>query len=187
MERLAIMHIGIMSKSHFAIDMNPGKIFEQDIRSSIPDDVHYTRLRDPILKNKGDGSGYTFGDRCPYDCIIYRYPHQYCLELKSTAGTSISYYGASPMIKAHQIEELAKAASHPGVIAGLVLNYRKSGRTWFVDIRDFQCYADASTKKSLNQHDCESIGTEIHAELKRVHYHYDLSPLFRCGQERLEA
>lgn len=166
--------------------MNPGKQFEQDFRDSVPEDAYYTRIRDPILENRSAGGGYTFGDRCPYDCIIYHYPHQYCLELKSTAGTSISYDGAAPMIKKHQIEELARAARYPGVIAGLILNYRKTGRTWFIDIRDFQCFADASTRKSLNEKDCVLIGTQIPGCRKRVHYHYSLEVLWGGGQLRLE-
>ncbi len=50
--------------------INPGKLFEHDFRESIPQDVHYVRIRDPILENRSAGGGYTFGDRCPYDCIV---------------------------------------------------------------------------------------------------------------------
>lgn len=166
---------------------NPGKLFEHDFRDSIPQDVHYVRIRDPILENRSAGGGYTFGDRCPYDCIVYRYPTQYCLELKSTGGTNISYSGASPMIQNHQIEELARAARYPGIIAGLILNYRRIGRTWFVDIRDFQSYADASQKKSINPKDCALIGTEIPGTLMRVHWRYDISALWGGGQIGLEV
>ncbi len=166
--------------------MNPGKQFEGDFADSARKFGHYVRIRDPILENRSAGGGYTFGDRCPYDCLLYRYPHQYCLELKSTAGSNISYDGASPMIKKHQIEELAKAARTNGVFAGFILNFRRSGRTWFIDIRDFLCFRDASTRKSLNENDCILIGTEVPGTKKKVHWDYDLSPLWGEGQIRLE-
>ena len=94
--------------------INPGKLFEHDFKESIPKDVYYVRIRDPILENRKtdpkEKKSYTFGERCPYDCILNYKSTMYCLELKSTGGTSISYSGARPMIKAHQIEQLARTA-----------------------------------------------------------------------------
>ena len=84
------------------------------------------------------------------------------------------------MIQNHQIEELARAARYPGIIAGLILNYRRIGRTWFVDIRDSQ-------KKSINPKDCALIGTEIPGTLMRVHWRYDISALWGGGQIGLEV
>lgn len=171
--------------------INPGKLFEHDFKESIPKDVYYVRIRDPILENRKtdpkEKKSYTFGERCPYDCILNYKSTQYCLELKSTGGTSIGYSGARPMIKAHQIEELARAARYPGIIAGLILNYRRIGRTWFIDIRDFQSYADASQRKSINPKDCALIGTEIPGTLMRVHWRYDISALWGGGQIGLEV
>ena len=163
--------------------MNPGKIFEEDIRDSIPDDVHYTRIRDPILPD-GDGS-YRFGNKCPFDIILYLKPHQYCLELKSTAGTSISYDGPDPMIKQHQVEALIHASRDEGIVAGLLLNYRRTGGTYFVPISSFNALRLESKRKSINEKDAMMYGIQIPSRLKSTRHAYDLDVLFGRGQMKL--
>lgn len=163
-----------------AYRVNPGKIFEEDIRDSVPKDVYYLRLRDPILSDGNDG--YRFGSKCPYDILLYLKPHQYCLELKSTAGTSISYDGNNPMIKRHQIECLTEAAQYEGVVCGFLLNYRRTGGTYFVPISSFLVLKEESARKSINENDAKRYGIPIPSRLKKTRHAYDLDALFGRGQ-----
>ena len=162
--------------------MNPGKIFEADIRSSVPEDVYYLRLRDPILED-GRG-GYRFGDRCPFDMLLYLEPTLCCLELKSTVGTSISFDGANPMIKAHQLQGLRDAAVK-GCKAGMLLNYRRTGGTYFVTIQAFDQWRGACGRKIINEQDARRIGLVVPSQLMRTRHRYEIDSLFDRGQLKL--
>lgn len=164
--------------------MNPGKVFEADIRSSVPDDVYYLRLRDPILED-GRG-GYRFGDRCPFDMLLYLEPVLCCLELKSTGGTSISFDGANPMIKPHQLQGLREAATK-GCRAGVLLNYRRTGGTYFVSIQAFDQWRSGTDRKSINEKDTRHIGKAVPSRLLRTRHRYDIDSLFDRGQVGLEV
>ena len=158
--------------------MNKGKIFEKDFQNSIPSDVYWKKLQDAAIGFNVEESQQRFAPKSPYDLFLYRYPNMWCLELKSTEGTSISFAGANPMIKKHQREELMKAYEK-GCIAGLVLNFRKYPLTYFMPIQVFEEFAGNTDKKSINVKDIQDmiendveVPILISQELKQAHYRY---------------
>ena len=158
--------------------MNKGKIFENDFKDCIPSDVYWMKLQDAAIGFNIEESAQRFAPKSPYDLFLYRFPNMWCLELKSTAGTSISFDGKNPMIKKHQRKELMKAYEK-GCIAGLVLNFRKYPLTYFVPIRVFEEFAGNTDKKSINVDDIQDmiknngeVPLLINQELKQVHYRY---------------
>ena len=128
--------------------MNEGKKFEQNFKKSVPKDVYYLRLNDSSIGFDIENSTQRFALKSPYDCILYSHGRMYCLELKSTNSRSISFNGSSPMIKKHQVESLIFANGF-GCISGFILNFRISGNTYFLPIRQFLNHVDKAIKKSI--------------------------------------
>jgi recombination protein U len=149
---------------------NPGKKFEEDFKASIPANVFYHRIPDSA-QSWGEGENIRFTPKSPFDAILYAKPLLLLLELKSTQGTSLPF----DKIRDHQIQQLKEANSKPGATAGFVINFRKYGRTFFVNIEDFCGFIGSTTKKSINMDDVIKCGgIEIQAEKKRVRYRYDV-------------
>ena len=77
-----------------------------DFKASIPADTYYLRLHDSSIGFDIENSTQRFALlKSPFDCVLYRKGRMYCLELKTTLLSSVSYLGSSPMIKEHQIKE----------------------------------------------------------------------------------
>ena len=117
--------------------MNQGKIFEEDIKKSIPEDVYYLRLHDSAIGFDIENSTQRFSLKSPYDAILYRNSKMYALELKSTNAGEYRLPEAI-MIKEHQIKELTKAAQY-GIEAGFLINFRESG-TYYVPVHSFLAF-----------------------------------------------
>ena len=156
---------------------NAGKNFEDEFRDSIPADVYYKKLQDSANGFDIQNSKFRFSAKSPYDYFLYRMPNMWCLELKSTAGTSMSFEGKTPMIKKHQREELQKAHKY-GCIAGFVMNFRKYPLTYFVPITLFEQFVENTEKKSINLKDIQNMldGEDgallINQKLMITHYRY---------------
>lgn len=162
--------------------MNPGKQFEADLKASMPEGVYCLRLTESGAGGIGFNEVKRFSVPAPYDLILYKSPDMYALELKSTIGTSLSFKGKSPMIKEHQLKKLREAAVK-GVKAGFMINFRKSGNTYYLPIEAFDIITQYGmiAKSSINEYDIVSSGKaiKIEARLKKVKYSYNLSPLFQ--------
>lgn len=161
--------------------MNSGKIFEEEIKNSLPSGIWYHRIKDPAASFSGGASTTRFSLKNEFDMLIYKYPDLVALELKSNASTSISFSvekGKSAEIKWSQIEALTYAEKF-NIKAGLLLNYRKSNTTYYVPINKFNEFIQKTTKHSINEKDCVEIGaTIVEQKLKKVRYKYNLNFLF---------
>lgn len=155
---------------------NPGKVFEQDFKNSVPSSMYVLRVKDQVW-----GRGMV-GSRNPFDYLLFSFPVLYCLELKSTEGTSFSF--DEKIIHAGQLDGLAKASKVRGVHSGFLFNFRAStkrqNRLYWVDIESFLSFKASTDKKSINEADCKRIGKEIPCEVLKTHYRYDVASLVRC-------
>lgn len=142
--------------------MNSGKMFEQDFKKSVPEDVRYIRLKD-------DTSGFA-GISNPCDCILYKMPLMYMLELKTHLGKSIPF-GA---ISRNQFEGLRKSCEYSGIVAGVVFNFRDLEKTYFVDGSKVYQFFKEGKRKSFPVDWCRDNGIEIHAKKKVTRYVYDI-------------
>lgn len=156
--------------------MNCGKIFENDFKKSVPKDVYCLRLTDSAIGFDVNNSTQRFALKSPYDFVLCKDGRMYAIELKSNAGTSISFDGEKPEIKPSQIKNLLKAECS-GAVAGLLLNFRKTNETFFIPVGIFKRFVDTCSKKSININDAKSIGIEIPARKLKVHYRYNLSEI----------
>jgi len=158
---------------------NPGKQFEEDFKKSVPPDTYYYRLRDGTGNFDGQkNDNVRFQMTNDYDCLLYRLPMLYCLELKSTKGTSIGMQepkGKTKMIKQSQIKGLTKAGAFKGICAGFILNWRTTVNTYFLSIHDFNRYNSETTRKSINEKDVIGYGGIVIAHRKlQVNFRYDV-------------
>lgn len=169
---------------------NVGKRFEEDFKNSVPSDCFIHRLKDSA-QSYSNSSDTLFSWDNPFDYFLFdcRARTLYCLELKSTKSTSISYQqckedNSKRMIKWHQIQSLIDASKYDNIVSGLVLNFRNESnndqRTYFFEINDF-----IKTKKSNDKHSINEIdilmngGKKIHGNIKRTRYHWDIESFLR--------
>lgn len=147
---------------------NEGKVFENLIRKNAKeDDLYYLRLQDN-LKFGGKIEGARFSQKSPYDGILFSAPYLFCLELKSSGATSLSY-GSKPScnIKEHQASSLYEASQYENVIAGFLIQFRprdtkkthREETTFFIDINVFLEFM--TNKKSISLNECLAIGIEV--------------------------
>lgn len=164
--------------------MNTGKKFENNFKASVPKEFYYLRLHDPAVGFTGGNSSYAVSN--PFDCLMYTGQRLYCLELKSTQQ-SITYWREdfetdgkkhTFEIKRHQIQGLQKAAAFPNIFAGLVINFRQAGETYYIPIDRFIAYTDVLDKKSLNAKDAAAMGgTPMGVRRLKVNERYDIRGL----------
>lgn len=164
--------------------MNIGKKFERQFTDSIPKDVYLLRIHDPPQSFNKEAS-LRFSLSNPYDFLLYKHPTLFVLELKSTMS-ALSFWRAdfvvdgkkqTFVIKKNQIEGLARAAEHSGIVAGFIINFRNDNETYFLGIDDFLKLTSNSNKKSLNRIDVSLHGLLIKQEKLRTNYRFDIADL----------
>lgn len=172
------------------IDINPGKRFENSFKASVPNYMFFHRIADPPQSFGQDSSKLRFSPKNPFDCFLFTSGTLMCLELKSIENGGLTFWredfeGKSFNIKKHQIEGLKKASLVKGVIAGFVINFRKTNNTYFLHINDFITMTTNLTKKSINENDVASNGgLIIESEIKKVNYKYNIQKFVHDVQQK---
>jgi recombination protein U len=156
-----------------------GKIFEAEIKASIPDGFYVERYKD-------DTAGF-YGVTNPADFRLYREPNLFLWELKTHKGKSLPL----AKIRLNQIKGLYNADEYTGVFAGFIINFRELEETYYVPVWDvvkhFYLVTDAGEiedikpngRKSIPVSWCRTYGTKIEQEKKRVRYTYNLKEFFK--------
>ncbi len=161
------------------IGQNVGKLFEQDFKQSIPDHCWYKRLNDNASSFAGGkNTRFTSTNECDYLMFDDNTRTLYALELKSTQG-SLTFWredfkNKSFNIKKNQIQGLQKWSCHC-MVCGLIFNFRKQEKTFFVMIDKFLNYTSSLSKKSININDVLHMQPiEIFGKKKRTRFSYDI-------------
>ena len=157
---------------------NIGKVFEQNWRKSVPDNVFYYRPPDSA-SSFGDNSKLRFSAKSPCDCFMFNGKVLYTLELKSVSTKSISFEREKTdkgVIHKHQIDNLLKFSTYENVISGFLFDFRLSNRTYFCIIEEFENMINHLDKKSFNEKDlfewCNPV--EIEKKKLKVNYRYNV-------------
>ncbi|MDD4111342.1 MAG: hypothetical protein PHS54_07405, partial [Clostridia bacterium] len=141
--------------------MNNGKIFEQEIKASVPTDMFYYRFKDGTASwGKSDNTRFQAHNIC--DCMLFDGQMLYLLELKSHKGKSIP----KSCIRPTQMIELLQADCFDNVDAGFLFNFRDVGRTFYMSVSDVAFVL--SQAKSVSIKACEDYGVEIVGVKKRT-------------------
>lgn len=140
-----------------------GKIFEDEIKASIPPEFYTERYKD-------DTAGF-YGVSNPADYRLYKYPLTFLLELKTHKGKSIPL----DKIRPNQIQGMAKAVEHKGIYGGFIINYRDLEETYYIPVMDMVAFINSAERKSIPVEWCRENGVRIEQKKKKVRYTYDLS------------
>lgn len=149
--------------------MNQGKIFEQDFKDSVPEDVFYYRLNDGTA-NYSRTENVRFQNPNLCDCIIFHKGHLFLLELKSVAKNSMPLTN----IRDNQLAGLSMASAQDGVVAGFIVNYRHVAETYFLSANTVYEFINIEDRKSIPLSYAQSHGIKIEQKIKKVHYKYDV-------------
>ena len=104
----------------------------------------------------------------------------FCLELKTVAGTSISFErdkNDKGVIHWYQIDTLSKFSEYKNIIAGLIVDFRKSGNTYFLNIKEWNNLVSHINKKSFNKDDLLKYAHPVLIDKKKlkVNYRYNIA------------
>lgn len=147
---------------------NPGKRFEEDFRNSVPPDVYCYRLKD--AGGWASSKELRFTPSNDYDHLLYKAPVLFTLELKSVAESRWPFSS----LRDTQRRGLVRAADC-GAVSGVLFNFRKPNRTFFVPIRDLLKAEALSGKKSINLDDAARLAAyELRASTARTRTRYDV-------------
>ena len=158
-----------------AIAVNAGKLFEQDIKASVPDTCWIYRLRDNASSFAGgENTRFASSNICDYILFDDITRTLYLVECKSTKGTSIPL----TMLRESQLKGLQEASKH-NLIAGLLVNFRNiNNDTFFITIDKFIQMMNSINKKSFNVKDLETIGAiRVENTKKRTRHTYNIEKL----------
>lgn len=104
----------------------------------------------------------------------------FCLELKTVAGKSISFERKKEdkgVIHLYQINFLKDFAKYKNVISGLLIDFRGTNNTWFLNISEWDILISPIEKKSFTESEliryCSPI--LIEKEKLRVNYRYNVA------------
>ncbi|KFX56142.1 hypothetical protein FDC50_10200 [Clostridium botulinum] len=153
---------------------NSGKIFEEDIKNSIPknQDFFYYRFIDNAASfSGGDNVRFTSHNLC--DCMTMTKDKLYLMELKTHTGASLPL----SCIRENQIDGMAKI-NHPNMKAIFIINFREKEKTYAIEADKLEKYIQTSKRKSIPISFLEECGVEIIGTKKKVHYRYDLEKYF---------
>ena len=152
---------------------NRGKQFEEVIRKDFEKvkDTSVIRLPDPV-------QGY-LGYRNICDFLVYHYPHQYCIECKSTKTNVLPFVN----ITKNQWQGLGEVAKIKGIKAGIICWFTERDVTIYVPIQRLQ-YLQSIGRKSIkfDSYLYDESVMLIKGKKKRVFFDYDMRDFF----ERME-
>lgn len=161
----------------FNIAQNAGKLFESDIKSSVPNRCWLYRLRDNASSFAGGANTrFTSSNICDYILLDDNTRTLFLIECKSTKGTSIPL----TMIRDNQKKGLVEASQHC-LVAGLLLNFRNENNdTFFITINDYVSMTDCIGKKSFNIKDLTENGAvRVDCEKKRSRWKYNIGKFIK--------
>lgn len=168
---------------------NIGKVFEENFKKSIPSDVFCYRPPD-AAQSFNMSSKLRFSSHSLCDYIIFKMPLLFCFELKTVAGSSISFERSKEdkgTIHDYQINKLKECACYAGMTCGFIIDFRGSDNTYYFDIKYWDDFISGINKKSFSEKDLLKFGKYVLISKKKlkVNYRYDIDALL-CKLEELE-
>lgn len=161
-----------------------GKQFEDNFKKSAP---NYTLSYRPPDSAQGFDVGSSnklrFSRHSPCDLMVFDGTRNLflTLELKTFQG-SCSFErdkNEKGIVHYYQIEKLKEFANYKRVISGLVLDFRSTGNTYFLNINDWDNLISHIEKKSFNEQDLLEYASPILIEKEKlkVNYRYNVELL----------
>ena len=161
-----------------------GKQFEDNFKKSVPNYALSYRPPDSAQGfDVGASDKLRFSRHSPCDLMVFDGTRNLflTLELKTFQG-SCSFErdkNEKGIVHYYQIEKLKEFANYKRVISGLVLDFRSTGNTYFLNINDWDNLISHIEKKSFNEQDLLEYASPILIEKEKlkVNYRYDVELL----------
>ncbi|WP_297428722.1 Holliday junction resolvase RecU [Clostridium sp.] len=158
---------------------NPGKVFEEDFKKSVPEDCWIYRFKDGTANFNGQkNENVRFQAKNICDFQVMTSKKLYLLELKSHASVSIGF----DCIRENQINEMTKI-DHPRIKAYFIFNFRDLEKTFAIEAIKVRVFMETANRKSFPFTWCEENGIEIKGGKKRTRWSYDLNKFFNETEE----
>lgn len=158
-----------------------GKQFEDNFKNSVPKYAFSYRPPDSAQGfDVGASNKLRFSRHSPCDLMIFDGTRNLflTLELKTFQGSCSFERDKSEkgIVHHYQIKSLKDFAQYKRVISGLVLDFRSSDNTYFLNINQWDDFISHIEKKSFNEKDLLEYASPIliHKEKLKVNYRYDL-------------
>ena len=157
---------------------NVGKVFEDNWKKSCPNWLFV--YRPPDASQSFDmGSKLRFSNKSPCDYFLYNGERLWTIELKSVAGTSISFEREKEdngVIHFYQVENLKNFSEYKNVISGFLVDFRGSDNTYFLNIKEWDDLINSIDKKSFNETDLLKFANPVLIDKKKlkVNYRYNV-------------
>lgn len=160
---------------------NIGKIFEESLKKSTPSYSLLYRLPD-AAQSFDKSSKLRFSRKNPFDFLLWDSIGHilFALEAKTVSGASISFERTKKEhgeIHYHQIMGLNEWQKYDGIFAGFIIEFRKTEKTIFLLIDDFNTIMSTINKKSFTIKDLDINNIPyilIPQKKARTRYTYDL-------------
>lgn len=159
---------------------NIGKVFEDNFKKSIPENVWCYRPPD-AAQSFDMSSKLRFSQHSPCDYILFNGNKLFFFELKTFDG-SCSFERTKEdkgIIHYYQVETLKKYGEYNNTVSGFILDFRKSDNTYFLNINDWDELITSIEKKSFNEDDLLKYTNPILINKKKlkVNYKYNIEDL----------
>ena len=156
--------------------MNVGKKFEADIKASIPQNILFYRFKDSPASfnnfNSGGNIRFTASNVC--DCLLFKSPNLYFLELKTTKGKTYSLNDSAYK----QLERFKKLGEFENAVKAFIINFRELEKTYLITTADLESFLQKTGKKSIKLEECAEIGILINQRKLRTNYRYEIENIF---------
>lgn len=161
-----------------------GKQFEDNFKKSVPNYALSHRPPDSAQGfDVGASNKLRFSRHSPCDLMIFDGTRNLFLTLElKTFQDSCSFERNKEekgIIHYYQVEKLKEFANYKRVISGLVLDFRSTDHTYFLNINDWDNLISHIEKKSFNEQDLLEYASPILIEKEKlkVNYRYDVELL----------
>ena len=178
------------------MSQNVGKKFENNFKSSVPENVMYHRLHDaPQSWSQDKGTRFSWQNPC--DAFLFQDGMLLALELKTTKDKFYTFEkekgtNKTAKIHYHQIEGLREFSKYNSIIPGFVLNYRinedtsdYTELTYFIHIDDFDRMINDLNKKNFTMLDLLKYSPiKIESIKKRTNFKYEVGSFLNEIREK---
>ena len=151
-----------------------GKIFEDNFKKSVPNEILYERFKDGTSNWSRSDDKVRFQAKNVCDCFLFDSYVLLYLELKSHKGKSLPLN----CIRENQQKELPKRQMHENVLSGLLVEFSDLERVFYLNIDDFIKFKETSDRKSIPLEYFIDYGIEVSARKLRTSCRYDITKMY---------
>lgn len=151
---------------------NKGKIFEENFKRSVPNDIFYYRFKDGTGNwQHNDLVRFQASNIC--DCMLFDSKRLYLFELKSIQGKSIPFTN----FRDNQLKELSSAQCFNNIVPGVIIEFSTLNRAFFIEIANVMEYIQNGERKSIPLEYLEIEGIEVEVTKLRINSRFNIKKL----------